>query len=183
MSLRGVCPCCYAEVSLDAMFSDQEARRALALIVQLPAGMQSVYVRYLGLFRGPGRAVSWSDVRRLTLDLATQVRARRAPVEVWAQAMEETLAQRGRPEFSVPLESHAYMLKVASRLATAHREVEERAAERAVQQARQQPRAGGVQSIGEALAAALAPAAGSAAGRAALDEMRRHLEGGDDAAG
>lgn len=140
MSLRGICPCCHAMVSLDAMVSDDEARALLAILAAWPAVVGRSYVRYLGLFRHASRAVSWGKLHRLTTELATQIREERvvrdgrtfpAPHAIWAEAMEELVERRGRPGFRLPLSGHGYLLEVVMAKAEPLAEAEAKAVEQA----------------------------------------------------
>lgn len=153
MSLRGLCPCCFALVSLDAMVSDDEARALLAMVAEWPALVGRAYVRYLGLFRHASRAVSWGKLRRLTAELAVQVREEKvvrdgrtlpAPHLIWAEAMEELTERRGRPGFRLPLTGHGYLLEVvmgkAEPLAEAQSRLEEKARIAQEQRLRQERR-------------------------------------------
>lgn len=121
MSLRGICPCCHATVSLDAMVQDDDARALMALLAEFPTVVGRAYVRYLGLFRHASRSVSWGRLRRLTAELAPMVREEKvsrdgrtlpAPHLVWAEAMDDLVDRRGRPNFRLPLAGHGYLLEV-----------------------------------------------------------------------
>lgn len=138
MSLRGICPCCHAVVSLDAMVKEEDARAVMALVAEMPATVGRAYVQYLGLFRNATRAVSWAKLRRLTGELSPMVREEKvvrdgrtlpAPHAMWVLAMDELLARRGKPGFRLPLESHGYLLEVVAakgeELAEAARRAEE----------------------------------------------------------
>lgn len=140
MSLRGICPCCNAMVSLDAMVHDDDARALLALLAEWPAVVGRAYVRYLGLFRHASRAVSWGKLRRLTTELASQIREEKvvrdgrslpAPHVLWAEAMDELVERRGRPGFRLPLSGHGYLLEVVMAKAEPLAEAEARAVEQA----------------------------------------------------
>lgn len=140
MSLRGICPCCHAVVSLDAMVKEEDARAVLALVADMPGGVARAYVQYLGLFRNSTRAVSWSKLRRLTSELLPMIREEKvardgrrlpAPHAIWIAATEELLARRGKPNFRLPLESHGYLLEMVYGKAEVLAEVESRANEAA----------------------------------------------------
>lgn len=140
MSLRGICPCCYAVVSLDALVSDDDARALIALVAELPPAVGRAYVRYLGLFRHSTRAVSWSKLRRLTEELVPLIRAEQvrrdgrtlpAPHALWAEALDDLVGRRGRPGFRLPLSTHGYLLEMVVGLADPLAEAEAKATEAA----------------------------------------------------
>lgn len=140
MSLRGICPCCYAMVSLDALVGDDDARALIAQVAELPPVVGRAFVRYLGLFRHASRAVSWSKLRRLTAELVPQIREEKvardgrtlpAPHLIWAEAMEELVERRGRPGFRLPLSTHGYLLEIVVAKAEPLAEAEARAVEKA----------------------------------------------------
>lgn len=119
--MRGICPCCYAVISLDAMVQDEDGRALLAMVAEAPSLVGRAYIRYLGLFRHASRAVSWGKLRRLTTELMPLIREEKvardgrtlpAPHAIWAEAMEELIDRRGRPNFRLPLTGHGYLLEV-----------------------------------------------------------------------
>lgn len=159
MSLRGICPCCHAMLSLDAMVSDDDARALLALVAEWPAVVGRAYVRYLGLFRHASRAVSWGKLRRLTTELASLVREEKvvrdgrtlpAPHAIWAEAMDELVERRGRPAFRLPLTTHGYLLEIVMAKAEPLAEAEARAVEQARIKQEEQLRRGHRPTVAEA---------------------------------
>lgn len=151
MSLRGICPCCHAMVSLDAMVSDDDARALLAMLAEWPGVVGRAYVRYLGLFRHASRSVSWGKLRRLTAELAVQIREEKvardgrtfpAPHAIWAEAMEDMVERRGRPGFRLPLTTHGYLLEIVVAKAEPLAEAEAKAVEQARMKQEEQLRRG-----------------------------------------
>lgn len=116
--MRVVCPSCNSVHELAALVDGTDARQFVALIAELPAGVGKPALRYLQLFRAPGRATSWSRGLRILAELLPMMRdgvVRRdgvtmdASVELWADAMHE-LADRKWAR--LPLQSNGYLLEV-----------------------------------------------------------------------
>lgn len=151
MSLRGICPCCHAMVSLDAMVSDDDARALVAAVAEMPGPVGRAYVRYLGLFRHASRAVGWGKLLRLTRELAPLIQGqyvardgRRlpAPHSLWIEALDGLVERRGRPGFKLPLNGHGYLLEVVLAGAEQQADAESRAAEAVLREREEQLRRG-----------------------------------------
>lgn len=137
--MRIVCPVCYAVHELDALLSDEDARNAIALLSRLPGELQRHVVLYLGCFRPPKCALSWSRFLRLLDELSGPIedgRIRRrgrtwhVPAERWGEALRIVVDRRDAGQLELPLKSHGYLLEVARGLsdraeAADEREVEE----------------------------------------------------------
>ncbi len=115
------CPCCHARYALEAALSDDDARRAVAAALKMPAPLGDLILRYIGLFRAPKRALSWDRAARLIEELLAPMQAGRierhgrtwaAPLEAWKAAIEQMLAQRDR--LTLPLKSHGYLFEIIS---------------------------------------------------------------------
>lgn len=136
-----VCPCCHARHPLDAALADEAARAAVARAAALGGELPRLAIVYLGLFRPPGRVLSWSRACRL-LDVlveaveAGEIRRRGRRWHVtraeWAQALALVIERRDAGRLDTPLKDHAYLFEVARGLA----DRTEAAAERAVEAAR-----------------------------------------------
>lgn len=113
------CPCCAARFSIEAAFTDEAARAAVAAALQFPAPLGELLLRYIALFRPAQRALSWDRAARLLHDLLQPISAGRvqrdgrwyqAPVEAWRRALEHMLDQRDR--LRLPLKSHGYLIEI-----------------------------------------------------------------------
>ena len=116
--MRVVCPSCDAVHELGSIVNGTDARQFVALLAELPAGVLRPALRYLQLFRSPGRATSWSRGLRILGDLLPMMKdgvvrrdgvAMDASAELWAEAMHD-LAERKWAR--LPLTSNGYLLEV-----------------------------------------------------------------------
>lgn len=113
------CPCCFTRYSIEAALSDDDARRAVAAALKMPAPLGDLILRYIGLFRPTKRALSWGHAAKLLTELLGPIQAGRverngrtwaAPMEVWKAAIEQMLAQRDR--LTLPLKTHGYLFEI-----------------------------------------------------------------------
>ncbi len=116
--MRVVCPSCHVVHELSSLVDGTEARQFVGLLAELPGGIAHPALRYLQLFRSPGRASSWSRGVRILKELLPMMRdgvvrrdgvAISASPELWADAMNE-LAERKWAR--LPLSSNGYLLEV-----------------------------------------------------------------------
>ncbi len=117
--MQVTCPCCAGRFSIEAAFTDEAARTAVAAALQFPAPLGELLLRYIALFRPARRALSWDRAARLLHDLLQPISAGRvqrdgrwyqAPVEAWRRALEQMLDQRDR--LRLPLKSHGYLIEI-----------------------------------------------------------------------
>lgn len=159
--MRLTCPCCGASYGLEVLLADRSAREAVAAALALPSALGERLLRYIGLFRPRGRALSWDRAARLLSELNVAINAAQierngrtypAPVDYWKAAIDQMLD--GRDKLALPLKSHGYLFEIIVGLG--QRASEKRAARQEVEseraQARQGERSGQMQSAG-----ALAP--------------------------
>lgn len=116
--MRVVCPSCDAVHELGSIVNGTDARQFVALLAELPAGVGKPALRYLQLFRSPGRATSWSRGLRILGELLPMMKdgvvrrdgvAMDASAELWAEALQD-LAERKWARR--PLTSNGYLLEV-----------------------------------------------------------------------
>lgn len=115
------CPCCGAENSLDALMAHEDAREAVAAVMQMGGESARLAVQYLGLFRPGKSALSWNRAAKLLNelwpDMERQAVCRNgteypAPPEAWQHAFRELLARRNAGSLNLPLKSHGYLYEV-----------------------------------------------------------------------
>lgn len=140
--MNGVCQSCGAVAPLEWFLADTKYKQCLVVMADIPREVAPVAVRYLSLFRpASGRAMSPDKTVRILGEIAALVTAghvqvkgkvaRPCPARIWAEAMEQMLAQRDA--LDLPMASHGYLLKVAYGLA----DVADAGAERKVREAEQ----------------------------------------------
>ncbi len=117
--MQVTCPCCAGRFSIEAAFTDDAARAAVAAALKFPAPLGEQLLRYVALFRPAQRALSWDRAARLLNELLEPISAGRvqrdgrwypAPVEAWRRALEQMLDQRDR--LRLPLKSHGYLIEI-----------------------------------------------------------------------
>jgi hypothetical protein len=149
------CPACFARYSIEAALSDDDARRAVAAALKMPAPLGDLVLRYIGLFRAPKRALSWDRAARLIEELLAPMQAGRverhgrtwpAPLEAWRAALADMLDRRDK--LQLPLRSHGYLFEI---LAAQANKGEAQAEAKSEEQKRQRPHrdAGAPTAIGE----------------------------------
>ncbi|WP_421793436.1 hypothetical protein [Hydrocarboniphaga effusa] len=135
--MKCVCPCCGCHGSLEAFTSDEEARRFMVMITELPAGLSpSAARRYVALFRPHDRGLRWSRACIVLTELVDLVKAGGVTVRgayfpasaaLFSSAIEEMLMEPGR--LVLPLKSHGYLSAVIARKSAPEATKAENAAE------------------------------------------------------
>lgn len=157
--MKAVCPVCGNYGALENFLSQEDYKKALAVITGLPGNLPRLAVRYLALFRKPDsdRALTGPRVLKIVSglrDLATardiqwkggRVHANRP--EYWEQAISTMLERADAGKLLRPLDGHNYLRAIAYELAdkefeAGHREKEVQAATRTAT-AEPEPRAKG----------------------------------------
>lgn len=170
--MRLICPCCGAQNSLEALLTDAAARQAVAAALALP-GLGDRLVRYLGLFRPPGRGLTWDRVARLLDELNAALAAGQierhgqtwpAPLDYWKLALDQILDSR--PTLTLPLKSHGYLYEILVGLSRKASDARAAQAEVAAEQARARDgqRQGQMQPAAALTAALPAPPVGEGPG-------------------
>lgn len=120
--MRVPCPACGAVFSLDAAMNDANARKAFALLGEMPGEVAGAVPQYLGLFRVPGAAkgMPWGKAARLCAEVHALVTsgwvgvgtmpARPATPSMWAAAMRQMV--EARDMLKLPMTSHKYLIKI-----------------------------------------------------------------------
>lgn len=121
--MRVTCPTCGSQGDIAAFAVEDDAKRMLATLVDLPAVLQRSALGYLGLFKPARNALQLRRAHKLLQELAALVATgdvcrderggvrRPAGAQVWADAIEQMLAQR--ETLSLPLTGHGYLRAVA----------------------------------------------------------------------
>lgn len=141
--MRVTCPDCGTSGHVSAFMADDDGKRLAASLLDLPAEVQRPALGYLSLFKPPKNALSSARALRIVQQLQQLVAAgtvcrdertnlvRTATVAMWAEGIEQMLAQRG--SLTLPLPSHGYLRAVVFGLA----DQADARAERALEQQRQ----------------------------------------------
>lgn len=145
--MRVVCPSCGAMNSLEALFTDGDARLFMAALTRLPGVVIPMAPRYIALFRPQtGRVLQWRKATRLVDDLYGLIQLgyvhrqgnvdRNCPASVWGKAMEQIVAT---PPARLPMKNHNYLAAIAWDLADAADKYRERAVDVAQKKATRNP--------------------------------------------
>ena len=115
------CPCCFARFAIEAALTDDDARRAVAAALKMPAPLGELVLRYIGLFRPAKRALAWDRAAALIDALLLPIQAGRverhgrvwaAPLDAWRAALTEMLDRRDK--LQLPLKSHGYLFEIVT---------------------------------------------------------------------
>lgn len=159
-----VCPACHAEMTLDVLIPNDEARMAVGPVLERGLGLGGVCMRYIALFRPEKRRMSIERMCRLVAELTPDIERRAitrkgrdwpAPIEVWRQGMEIVIGKRDKGTLTLPLSGHGLLYEVMCGLA----EKAEAATERQREEDRRNRRDAGPRDAGPRDLAVLAEAA------------------------
>lgn len=115
------CPCCGAEISLDALLAHEEARAAVWAVAHLGGETVRLAVKYLGLFRPSKTALSFERMTKLINEVLPDMQRGAvsrngveypAPIEAWNYAFREMVNRRNSGSLKLPLKSHGYLYEV-----------------------------------------------------------------------
>lgn len=132
MSIVGICPDCGVKFPLHLALTEVEAQRALQAALDMPAPLAKQVVPYLRLFSTGKKTATNSKLARVITELTAlvtsgQVTRKRetfaAPLEIWQEALDETLLSVERGGVILPLSDHNYLAEIAWRKAQKKRAV------------------------------------------------------------
>ena len=141
--MRATCPECGAIGHVAAFFADDDGKRLMVAVLDLPAELHRPVLSYLGLFKPPKNALSSPRATRLVAGLKELVDAgsvcrdergdarRTTTAAMWAEGIEQML--NGRGTLTLPLANHNYLRAVVFTIA----DTTEARAEQKVEQTRQ----------------------------------------------
>ncbi|HEY1071239.1 MAG TPA: hypothetical protein VGE33_12005 [Thermomonas sp.] len=125
--MQATCPHCAFQGEIEAFFADDDGKRLAAVVAELPAECGRAVLAYLRLFKPAKTGLRTARAVKLAREVLALVAAgsvckdersgvrRPASPSMWAQGIEQMLAQRDR--LSLPLESHGYLRAVVFGLA------------------------------------------------------------------
>lgn len=125
--MQATCPHCAFQAEIEAFFADDDGKRLAAVVAEVPAECGRAVLAYLRLFKPPKTGLRTPRALKLAREVVALVAAgtvskdertgvrRPASPSMWAQGIEQMLAQRDR--LSLPLESHGYLRAVVYGLA------------------------------------------------------------------
>jgi hypothetical protein len=119
--MRIACPSCSAQFELDAAIQADAARGALMRALAMPAPLAGALALYLGMFRPKGRVLAMDRADRLMGELLPMLQdetvtrngnSRRAPLNLWSDAIDQMVDLRNTGKLTLPLKSHGYLLEI-----------------------------------------------------------------------
>lgn len=125
--MLATCPHCAFQAEIEAFFADDEGKRLAAVVAELPAECGRAVLAYLRLFKPPKTGLRTARAVKLAREVVALIASgavakdertgvrRPAPPAMWAQGIEQMLAQRDR--LSLPLETYGYLRAVVFGLA------------------------------------------------------------------
>ena len=177
------CPACGAEFDLTVAFSCEEERRAFARLASVSIPLGTRVLKYIALFTPPKQRLTSAKKLKLLMQLLPDLERKAithkgrdwtAPLDAWAQAIDQMLAARDAQRLELPMKGHGYLYAVLAGMADKHEAAQEAKRE---EDARLRPRRDTVQVRGQALeiGAALGVACGGKdPALAALEQRNRN---------
>ena len=147
MSADLSCPVCGTELDLAVLFAHEGDQRALARLAAVSIPLGGRVLQYLGLFTPPKQRLTAAKKIKLILQLLPDLEREAiswkgrdwpAPLNAWAQAIDQMLAARDAQRLELPMKGHGYLYAVLAGMADKHEAAAEQQRE---QELRTGPRA------------------------------------------
>lgn len=151
------CPACGAEFDLTVAFSCEEERRAFARLASVSIPLGTRVLKYIALFTPPKQRLTSAKKLKLLMQLLPDLERKAithkgrdwtAPLDAWAQTIDQMLAARDAQRLELPMKGHGYLYAVLAGMADKHEAAQEAKRE---EDARLRPRRDTVQVRGQAL--------------------------------
>lgn len=177
------CPACGAEFDLTVAFACEEERRAFARLASVSIPLGTRVLKYIALFTPPKQRLTSAKKLKLLMQLLPDLERKvithkgrdwTAPLDAWAQAIDQMLAARDAQRLELPMKGHGYLYAVLAGMADKHEAAQEAKRE---EDARLRPRRDTVQVRGQALeigAALDVVYSGKDPALAAIDQSKRN---------
>lgn len=151
------CPACGAEFDLTVAFACEEERRAFARLASVSIPLGTRVLKYIALFTPPKQRLTSAKKLKLLMQLLPDLERKvithkgrdwPAPLDAWAQAIDQMLAARDAQRLELPMKGHGYLYAVLAGMADKHEAAQEAKRE---EDARLRPQRASVQVRGQAL--------------------------------
>ena len=151
------CPACGAEFDLTVAFACEEERRAFARLASVSIPLGTRVLKYIALFTPPKQRLTSAKKLKLLMQLLPDLERKAithkgrdwtAPLDAWAQAIDQMLAARDAQRLELPMKGHGYLYAVLAGMADKHEAAQEAKRE---EDARLRPQRASVQVRGQAL--------------------------------
>lgn len=120
------CPVCGSELDLAHLFTDAASHQALQRLVSVSIPLGARVLQYIALFTPPKQRLTSAKKIKLVLQLLPDLERQaishkgrdwRAPLTVWAEAIDQMLLQRDTGSLELPLKGHGYLHAVIAGMA------------------------------------------------------------------
>jgi hypothetical protein len=111
------CPCCHANITLDALIADDAGRDLLAEVAKLPDFVARPMMSYLTLFRPAKSDLSNSRALRILLEVTQEFRADHLLASSLVECVNKLREKRLLHNDSKPLANHNYLKQVYKTIA------------------------------------------------------------------
>ena len=177
------CPACGAEFDLTVAFACEEERRAFARLASVSIPLGTRVLKYIALFTPPKQRLTSAKKLKLLMQLLPDLERKAithkgrdwtAPLDAWAQAIDQMLAARDAQRLELPMKGHGYLYAVLAGMADKHEAAQEAKRE---EDARLRPQRASVQVRGQTLeigAALDVVYGGKDPALAAIDQSKRN---------
>ena len=151
------CPACGAEFDLTVAFACEEERRAFARLASVSIPLGTRVLKYIALFTPPKQRLTSAKKLKLLMQLLPDLERKAithkgrdwtAPLDAWAQAIDQMLAARDAQRLELPMKGHGYLYAVLAGMADKHEAAQEAKRE---EDARLRPQRASVQVRGQTL--------------------------------
>jgi hypothetical protein len=124
MPLQLICPVCGVAFPADAGLQDAEARRALAVAMEIPNAVAAQVIYYLGMHAPPKRRIKWAKLTALISELSSLLESgqvtrnretRAAPLAAWSRGLATVMEMHDAGKLSLPLEGHGLLCEIVFR--------------------------------------------------------------------
>lgn len=138
-------------------FACEEERRAFARLASVSIPLGTRVLKYIALFTPPKQRLTSAKKLKLLMQLLPDLERKAithkgrdwtAPLDAWAQAIDQMLAARDAQRLELPMKGHGYLYAVLAGMADKHEAAQEAKRE---EDARLRPRRDTVQVRGQAL--------------------------------
>ena len=128
------CPACGAEFDLTVAFACEEERRAFARLASVSIPLGTRVLKYIALFTPPKQRLTSAKKLKLLMQLLPDLERKvithkgrdwTAPLDAWAQAIDQMLAARDAQRLELPMKGHGYLYAVLAGMADQHEAAQE----------------------------------------------------------
>lgn len=123
------CPACGAEFDMAVLFACEDSQRAFARLAAVSIPMGARVLQYVGLFTPAKQRLTAAKKLKLIAQLLPDLERKAithkgrdwaAPLDAWAQAIDQMLAARDASRLELPMKGHGYLYAILAGMADKH---------------------------------------------------------------